>query len=988
MNHTRRSRGNVLICVVVGLLTSHGLAAPTAAPDATPIVWGSVATAAQTLTESGDPLLPAGTTVDGTRWDGNVLVVELTIAASQSPWAITPTQMESIGEVLGTPWRDVPEAGGVRVLVRVAPETSYQPLDEFVPHEAVMPEPPAPQAPAGTQGLRDGRTAAAGPRTPAVGQQPIGALTGVTVFATGGHGWTAGSSAWALQRPLLNAMIEDYGNLDQLNYFVEYLYNAGATVVPFRPVGYQNTEIVLDQDDPEVTYTGAWTNSAGTPYYENNRTVSGVGYRVATAAATESATARYTPNIPSADFYPVYTWVLSGTNRTTQKYRIVHSGGTTEVIVDHRLVGKGWVWLGNYHFAAGTGGYVQISNESSAGGVVIADAIRFGNGIGDVVGAGPGTVSGYPRDEECQRYWAESETHNHAVGMSTSIYDCCTLDSDDNVGTGARWGREMNETGFNNDRWRRVYLEFHTNASSGSSRGTLGLITGSPTTNQAALAQTVAEEIENDMVALSSGFEYSWAVLASNTLTGSYGAISTTNNSNEFDATIIEVAFHDNSQDAALMLDPKVRDAVARSSMQGLIKFLHGLSGSTVPLAFPPTAPQQVQAVQDGLGGVTVSWIAPLSGEAYGDPAAGYRVYRSLDGHGFDGGLDVGNVLTTTLNDVPVDTTTYLRVAAYNAGGESPPSEVLAVRRRAGERATFLVVNGFDRVARTQDPYQTLAGVGTQRRPLIRHVNSSDYVIQQAEALAAAGATFDSCANEAVIATTVPLGNHRAVTWILGEESTLNETFSNAEQTLVASYLNGGGKLFVSGAEIGWDLDAQGSASDRSFYNNVLKADYVADDAGTYTVSAVGGSIFAGLASFAFDNGTLFYDTEYPDVISPLGGATSALSYVGGTGGTAGVVFDGAYRLVNFGFPFETITTAAGRAAVMDRIVGFFFHGPFDADRDGDVDLNDLRSFNDCLQGPGVVYSPGDPCLVHDADADLDVDLADAAGFQAAFTGN
>ena len=610
-----------------------------------------------------------------------------------------------------------------------------------------------------------------------------------------------------------------------------------------------------------------------------------------------------------------------------------------------------------------------------------------GNGIGDVVGAGPGTVSGYPRDEEAQRYWAESETHNHVVGMATSIYDCCTLDSDDNVGTGARWGREMNETAFNNDRWRRVYLEFHTNASSGSSRGTLALITGSPTTNQAALALALGNEVEGDMVA-QGGFEYAWGVLNPNTLTGSYGAISTSNNGDEFDATILEVAFHDNASDAALMLDPKVRDAVARASMQGIIKFLHGLAGSTVPLAFPPAAPRQVQAVQDGLGGVAVSWIAPLSGEAYGDPATGYRVYRSTNGYGFDGGLDVGNVLTAALNDVPVDTTTYLRVTATTAGGESPPSEVLAVRRRAGETGTFLIVNGFDRVGRAQDPYQTLSGVGTQRRPLIQRVNSADYVIQQAEALAAAGASFDSASNEAVIAQTVSLPVHRAVTWILGEESTADETFSAAEQTLVTNYLNGGGKLFVSGDEIGWDLDSQGSASDRTFYNSLLMADYVADDAGTYNVSAVGGSIFAGLSAFAFDNGTLFYDSDYPDVISPLGGATAALSYVGGVGGTAGVVYDGLYRVVHFGFPFETITTAAARAAVMDRIVGFFFHGPFDADRDGDVGLNDLPSFNDCLLGPDVDYAAGDPCLIHDIDADLDVDLADAAGFQEACIGN
>src|SRR5690606_19328144 len=69
--------------------------------------------------------------------------------------------------------------------------------------------------------------------------QPQGALSGVVVFVNAGHGWTGGTASWFLQRPLLLGMNEDYGNLDQLNVFVQYLYNAGATVVPFRPVGYQ-----------------------------------------------------------------------------------------------------------------------------------------------------------------------------------------------------------------------------------------------------------------------------------------------------------------------------------------------------------------------------------------------------------------------------------------------------------------------------------------------------------------------------------------------------------------------------------------------------------------------------------------------------------------------------------------------------------------------------------------------------------------------------
>ena len=57
-----------------------------------------------------------------------------------------------------------------------------------------------------------------------------------------------------------------------------------------------------------------------------------------------------------------------------------------------------------------------------------------------------------------------------------------------------------------------------------------------------------------------------------------------------------------------------MRHAVARSSVHGLIKFLNSLTGSTVPLAFPPDQPRDARVEHDGVGGVIVSWSAPLSG--------------------------------------------------------------------------------------------------------------------------------------------------------------------------------------------------------------------------------------------------------------------------------------------------------------------------------------------------------------------------------------
>jgi len=204
-------------------------------------------------------------------------------------------------------------------------------------------------------------SALSGPIAPASGQ-PAGALSGRIVFTSGGHGWTANSSAWGLQRPVLLEMNEDYGNLDQMNFFADYCFNAGATVVPMRPLGNQSHEVVLDNDDAGVVFAGAWSDSASTIFYGSP---GDVPYRFTSLAATETATATYTPNFPAAGLYPVYTWARHGSDRTSQLYRIRHTGGESLVRVPHHMVGNGWVYLGTYYFNAGSNsasGAVVISN--------------------------------------------------------------------------------------------------------------------------------------------------------------------------------------------------------------------------------------------------------------------------------------------------------------------------------------------------------------------------------------------------------------------------------------------------------------------------------------------------------------------------------------------------------------------------------------------------------------------------------------------------
>ena len=211
-------------------------------------------------------------------------------------------------------------------------------------------------------------------------------------------------------------------------------------------------------------------------------------------------------------------------------------------------------------------------------------------------------------------------------------------------------------------------------------------------------------------------------------------------------------------------------------------------------------------------------------------------------------------------------------------------------------------------------------------------------MIQYGNALSAADASIDTAQNEAVIAGTVNLSDYDVVIWFSGEESTADETFNTTEQLLVTNYLNQGGNFFASGSEIAWDLHTEGS-----FLGGQLRTQYVADDAGTYSVSGATGSSFEGL-SFSFDNGSQLYDVDFPDVIAPINGATYALNY--STGSTAGIQFDGGDggpRLVLFGFPFETITDDALRAQVMSRVLEFFDVGTELSDVDVIID-NDFSA--------------------------------------------
>jgi hypothetical protein len=791
--------------------------------------------------------------------------------------------------------------------------------------------------------------AGAGPIVPAA-RQPSGALSGRVVFMNSGHGWTwdISNKVWYLQRPAaLNSMNEDYGNWDQLNFFAAYCFNAGAVVASMRPLGQQTNEVVIDNVDAGVTFAGTWSNGTSTVYFGKP---GDVPYRYAALDNTESATATYTPSFPATGYYPVYTWARWGSDRGDQLYRVRHTGGESQIRIPHYLVGNGWLYLGEYYFNAGSNaadGSVVISNlrGSTNGSVVVADAIRFGNGMGSIDRGGG--VSGYPREEESCRYWVQ---YNLGQGQSTSIYNIPgDTDEQESWHVPPRMSIEMTRTNGTSF-FSRIHISFHSNASTGNPttatlRGDEALITSVPTPNQAALAQICGQTVNDEMVSLGSPpLEFAWNDNGTNTTySGGYSEISNNDFVSEMDATIIEVAYHDNTTDAALMCDSKVRAALARAMMHAVVKYMNRFdTNNPVPLIFLPEPPSNVRAIGNTNGAIALAWSAPISVANSGAPT-NYIVYQSTNGYGFGNPVSVGTATNLTITNLPAGIDYYFRISAANAGGESFPSEVVGCRTPVSSTSPkVLFVNGFDRFDRTTDLKQDFvpqhyvppSGSGGNDRVLPRRVNSFGYVVSHGKALSASGVAFDSCRHSAVTNGLVALTNYPIVLWACGNQSTADVTFNAIEQGQVTAFLSGGGNLFASGSEIAWDLDRPSGPTigDRSFLHNQLHGAYVADSSGVWNFNAVANSIFSGSPNGTFDDGSQgIYLVGYPDLLAPTNGATASVNYSSLTTGAAGIVYNGAGgggKVVYFGFPFETITSVDVRNACMADVLSFFGANP------------------------------------------------------------
>ncbi len=729
--------------------------------------------------------------------------------------------------------------------------------------------------------------------------QPSGQLNEKTIWLSAGHGWIYDSrfKAFKTQRHNTHGIVEDFSNIEAINYhLLKYLYNAGANVWTVRERDMNINEVIVDNDQGAPAYRefGPWATS--TTSGRNQKT-----YRYAVSKKQETAKAIFTPNIPKSGLYWVSVYFQNGYNRSVDtRYKIVHAGGTSHISINQEVHGNTWVYLGQFYFEKGTVGKVILSNESSeTSQAIVADAVRFGGGIGDTPDCYHGKKSGEPRYEEGARHYAKFQG-----------YPKC----DGDISIRPRYAEWELAKGSQEERKNAIYLSWHSNAS-----GVQGTETFVHRYKRRLGSRDLQKSIHNQLIKdIRKAYDPNWKNRGQKA--ADFGELRSLQN---MPGVLLEIGFHDNKHDAYALGDPKFRNIVARAVYKGITTYF-AMRNKKKPV-FLPEPPTHLCAKNIGSGKINLTWKAPAFGAELGDRATAYKVYISLHGKAYTKGIETNNENYTFQNLNP-GTTYFLKVSAINAGGESFSTAVVAARtpRTPNQRVEYLIVDGFDRLDRSlaiiqKEKKPSYAPLGNTRRLYIEQMNNYDYVIEHAASLSANGISFDGASNEAIIDQSLQLKNYYGVNWFLGRESKEDQTLNYTEQKLLKQFLDGGGTLIISGSDIAFDLVKSGNG--KSFYRNYLKSDFIRDDAPYAKISGTSNNLFKGI-NFQLKNKSYgAYPLRSPDIIKPVNGSHPVLQYKNGK--IAATAYQGDFAIINFGFPLESIGNEQIRNRIFKKSIQF-----------------------------------------------------------------
>ena len=774
---------------------------------------------------------------------------------------------------------------------------------------------------------------------------------------------------WGWQRPRLYGTTEDmFTQSFVVPYLIPMLENAGAVVFTPRERDWQRNEVIVDNDGlglyQEVkSRKGKWQTAPETGFDikrqifidGQNPFEEGTARFAKTEKKAERAFAQWIPDIPETGRYAVYVSYQSLPESVSDaKYLVFHKGGVTEFLVNQQMGEGTWVYLGHFEFDKGSNDYgmVVLSNQSKQKGVVCADAVRFGGGMGNI--ARGGLTSGLPRYLEGARYSAQWS------GMPSEVYRRTDRENDyaDDLNTRSHMVNYLSGGSVYNPSEEglgvplEMTLGLHSDA--GFSKeddwiGTLGIYTTN--FNEGKLNSGVSRYTSRDLTDMVlTGLQKD--------ISARYGVIwprrgMWNRNYSEtrlpaVPSMILEILSHQNFADMKMGHEPDFKFTLARSVYKSILRYtatMHDEDYTVQPLPVTRFAIEE-----SGKNRFRLTWQGVIDPQEPSARPDAYIVYTRLGHGGWDNGTLVkGNSYTFEGEEGLVYS---FKVTALNKGGESFPSEILSAYQAKNSRGTILIVNAFDRTsgpATIETP--TLQGFDMARDPGIPYISTTSYCGPQYafdrtqigkgepqglgystgdwEGMQIAGNTFDypfihgkaiqaaggysfvSCSDEAIEQSFIRIEDYPVVDLIFGAEKSV---VSQAMQNRISDYAKQGGKLLVSGSYLGSILPT-------SLAQGTLKFTHGGSMYGVTTGEAFGANTSL---TFPTKVNEKTYAVPSPDCLLPAGGSYSTFVYTPGNYG-AGIAYQGTdYRTFVLGFPFESIEGTEQRTRVMQAVLGTF----------------------------------------------------------------
>lgn len=807
----------------------------------------------------------------------------------------------------------------------------------------------------------------------------------LSLWASHGRYYDTEREEWRWQRPTLFCTNEDlFTQTIVVPYLIPMLENAGAIVFTPRERDWQRHEVIVDNDDHtrlinyiESGFKHPWTTTGipGFAYHHTNYLdgenpfVAGTARQARTTGSkSKYSQINYQPDLPEEGRYAVYVSYQTLENSIDDAhYTVWHKGEKTEFRVNQQMGGGTWVYLGTFDFDKGCNQFnrVTLTNQSSDGGVVTADAVRFGGGMGNIERGG--TVSGLPRCLEGARYSTQWMGIPYNVYVRQDDYkdDINTRPKTTNFVAGGSCYLPAEEG-------LRVPLELslavHSDAgyaADGESLyGSLSICTTESNGNKlfpSGVSRQMSRSLADDLL-------YN----TQKDLRAKYGkwVVRTVYDRNysetrnpEIPSAILETLSHQSFPDMRYGQDPNFRFTLARSVYKTLLRYINRMHDD--PCVVTPLTPTHLKVdFANKKGEVRLTWTPTDDPQEPTAEATGYIVYVATGYGGFDNGTQVRHN-SFSMKLIPGELYSF-RVAAVNKGGRSFPSEVVSARYVPNASGTVLVVNGFHRLSSPAiiqndslqgfdieaDPgvtYGRTAGYTGRQLVFDRSLmgiegetglgygttelagqfiggNEFNYIKTHAEAIAAAGDyNIVSCSADVLERGGIPVGRYSAVDLLLGLERDDGhslvpyKSFPPVLQQQLRQYTQQGGSLLVSGAYVGSDMQAAG---ERTFLADVLKCSYAGKDPTvSETINGMGTQF-----DFYRQLNEQHYAAPHPDILQPaVGAAFPLMAYADNY--SAAVAYQGSdYRAITLGFPFECIKSPRTRASLMAGILQFLIH--------------------------------------------------------------